>query len=110
MSDKIVFQSNRPTKTIELPSFPGSKVEIYSSLLVKDLIGLEKGDDVAMGFATIHKFIKSWNFTDAEDKDLEITKENTLNFSATDISFLMEQITNFANEEKKVLPAWAGLS
>lgn len=105
MSDKVVFQTNRPTKVVELPSFPGSKVEVYASLLARDLIGLSGKDDVSVGFATIHKFIKSWNFTDEKDQDLPINEESILNFSATDLSFLMGEITQFAGLEKKDLPA-----
>lgn len=105
MSDKVVFQSNRPTKTIELPSFPGSKVEIFASLLAKDLIGLDRSDEFALGLSSITKFIKSWNFTDEKGEDLPISKDSILNFSSTDITFLMETIKDFGVEEKKELPA-----
>lgn len=105
MSDKIVFSNNRPTKIIELPSYKGSQVEIYASLLAKDLMDLDRKDELSIGLSSIHKFIKSWNFTDDTGADWPLTRENVLNLSAEDITFLMEQIKDFATEEKKDLPA-----
>jgi len=105
MSDKVVFQNSRPTKTITLPSFKDSKVEIYASLLAKDLIGLDRSDDFSVGISSLAKFIKSWNFTDDAGVDLPITQESLMNFNSNDLTALMEEIRSFTTEEKKELPA-----
>lgn len=101
MSDTIVYNINRPTRTIELPCHPGSRVEIFPSLLARDLLGIDKTDDLTIGLTTAHKYIKSWNFTDDAGQPLPITSEAILNLDSRDVTFLLQEIGRFMTDEKK---------
>ena len=93
----------RQTKTISLPGWPDSKVEIYSSLLVGDAleINLKEENQVLLSVALLPHYIKSWNFTDEKDKPLEITKENLGFLQMEDLQYLVDELTKFMNEGKK---------
>lgn len=98
----------RTTKKIVLPTFPDSEVEIYDSLLVGDMVGFsgkfEEANVEAM-IAFVPKMIKSWNFTDEKGETLPISSDNLGFLKAEDLTFLLQEITNFANEAKKKLKA-----
>lgn len=97
-----VLNANRPTKTISLPSYPDSKVEIYDSLLVGDLIGQDfKEQTFEQVLTWMPKLIKSWNFTDESGAGLPVSGDSLKMLKATDVQFLMDEITKFASELKK---------
>jgi hypothetical protein len=95
----------RSTKKITLPSFDGSKVEIYDSLLVGDMVDIDYKEDnkIKLTLDILPKFIKSWNFTDEEGKELEITKENLGFLKEDDVKFIVDEITALAEASKKKL-------
>lgn len=98
-----VLKDFRQTKVVELPSFPDSKIEIYDSVLVGNMMGIDfrSEDQLKQVIQSLPKFIKSWNFTDEDGKDLEITPENVGVLKMDDVQFLGQQIMEFAAEVKK---------
>lgn len=98
-----VLKDFRTTKTIELPNFPESKVEIYDSLLVGEMVGIDYKSDnqIKQVIDALHLFIKSWNFTNEAGETLPITTESLGFLKAEDVQFLGEQIVEFSNEVKK---------
>lgn len=68
---------NRITKEIVLPT-ANVTIEIYTDLLTGDVNRLRKEftADEERGIETIRLYIKSWPFTDENDKPLPITVEN----------------------------------
>ena len=100
-----ILKDFRSTKTLTLPNFPGSSVEIYSGVIfgdIKDgLLSQSTGDIIAKFVELIPLIIKSWNFTDEEGKDLPITKENINKLGVTDIEFLAKEFTELVKEQKK---------
>lgn len=99
-----VLSDFRKTKKVEIPQYEGAWVELYESILVKDLgdtplISKESsGADVAK---ILPKFIKAWNFTDAEGKDLPITAENVGLLRIDALAVLIEQIAVTNQDQKK---------
>ena len=93
----------RQTKEVELPSFKGSKIEIYSSLLVKDLgtSDIVEKSDVHTVVKQLPSLIKSWNFEDDAGKTLPVNVENIEKIPVSDLTFLMKEIASFSTEEKK---------
>ena len=100
-----VLKDFRTTRTIELPSYPGSKVEIYDSLIVGDILGVDYKDqsDLQKVVQTLPKFIKSWNFTDEKEEALPVNEENLNILKAEDVQYLSEQIMSFNEDLKKKL-------
>lgn len=108
--EKIKFSDPRITKTVELPSFKWSKVEVYNALTVWDQRSimakfpnsqdLKSSDAFSASIEMIAAGIKSWNFTDANDQDLEISSEILNKFPETDLAMLLEALTG-----KKLLNA-----
>jgi len=92
----------RQTKVIELPSYPGSKITIYDSPLMKDTLSLNdlKENDYIKIFNIM---VKDWNFEGDDGKILPIDEKNVSSLKSTDVVFLMEQITEFASFSKKKL-------
>ena len=101
--DMPVLKDFRATKIITLPSFPDSKVEIFDSLLIGQMVTVNQGEKNMMLFTVdvLPKFIKSWNFTDEAGKELAITTENLGFLKEDDAKYLIEQITEFGKEVKK---------
>jgi len=97
----LKLTDNRTTKTISLPSYEGSEVEIYSGLLVGDLDGLDLSNPERVGIDTLPKLIKSWNFSDDNDKPLSINKDAIKKINIKDITFLVDEIQKFGNNVKK---------
>jgi hypothetical protein len=98
----VVLRDVRATKEVELPSFKGSKVVVYSSLLVGDLDGVDltsKAD--VMGMKSLPKLIKEWNFVDESQNPLAITEENIKKLPAIDVAFLVDEIVKLTSSEKK---------
>lgn len=98
-----ILKDFRQTKVITLPSYPDSKVEIYDSLLVGQLANFDVNNKnmVALTIDALPQFIKSWNFTNSDGKDLPITRENLNFLQDVDAKFLIETIAAFAKELKK---------
>jgi hypothetical protein len=48
-------------------------------------------------------YIKSWNFTDEKNEALPVTRENLNFLQMDDVTFLVQQIQEFATESKKKL-------
>ena len=93
----------RQTKTIVLPSYPDSQVEIYDSMLVGDALaaGFKSGAEEEAMIKVLPALIKSWNFTGEDDKPLPIVAASLNFLKADDLAFLLQQITEFATETKK---------
>lgn len=104
------------TETIELPSFPGSKVEIKAKPLTGDLRTLGKkypeatdpksNDAQEYGMALILIMIVSWNFTDDDDKPLPIEEKYIDQLPAADFKLLTNKVMESVDpsqigEEKK---------
>lgn len=99
-----ILKDFRNSKTLTLPSFPESKVEIYDSLLVGQMAKFQhtkEMSEIEFGITSLHLFIKSWNFTDENEKALAITTDNLNFLKEGDVVFLLEQITAFVTEGKK---------
>lgn len=100
--EKIKFSDPRITKTVELPSFKGSQVEVYNSLTVGDqraiLAKFPNSQDpkhpeaFAASIEMIAAGIKSWNFTAEDDTDLPITAEILNKFPEADLQLLLEAL------------------
>ena len=97
----------RQTKIIELPSFPGSQVEVYSKLTVGDqrqMMSVD-GDQFTKSLHGFLKCIKSWNFTDDDEGKVPtpITLENLEKFGDDDLKVLIEAISGKTFDEIKKL-------
>lgn len=100
-----VLKDFRTTKILTLPSFPDSKVEVYSSLLVGEVarLSLKDKNEFQIGIESLPLFIKSWNFTDEQGQTLPITYENIAFFKQDDLQYFLDQINEFAKDDKKKL-------
>lgn len=103
---QIIFKDNRKTKTIALPSFEDSEVEVYTDLSVGEYRKIlskypdnDKNPEEAqkMGIEIAVNYIKKWNFFESKDKPLEITFENLEKFCMKDLL----AITKVANPEQE---------
>lgn len=102
------LDTNRPTKKVQLPSFPDSEVEIYETITVADMFELDRTKtpgEVALD--TVARLIKGWNFTGPDDKPILPTKENLKFLPLQDILFLFQQsgLEKLNEELKKNAPA-----
>lgn len=104
--DKVIFNAERPTTRVKLPS-TGITIEIYSSLLIVDADILNAKDivdgSIEQTKKIFTKLIKSWNwYKAAEDAEaLPITEENVGLIHAEDIPVITEAIEAFRKEQKK---------
>lgn len=105
MSEKVVLQG-RATKEVELPKC-GAKVEFYASVIASDISGInfnqEKDVSISEGIKMLARLIKTWNIYDSEEaaEPIPVTEENLQRLEVEDVTFLMNQIAEFQNEEKK---------
>jgi len=87
----------RKVEVIELPSFPGSKVEIYDQLIFGNIVQLDELGEDATDMERIIKaaslLIKSWNLTDKDGNVLPITVENIRKLPIKDANILMKKVT-----------------
>lgn len=94
---------SRPTRTVTLPSFPGSEVVVYTSLMVSEQREIEKKYQNAdgtldkdrsaeLGFELVAKTIKSWNFV-VNKEPMEVTAEVLGKFPMIDFVVLQEAVT-----------------
>lgn len=96
-----ILKDVRKTETIALPSFEGSEIVVYSTLLVKDLSGLDMGKIDLFGLKALAKLIKSWNLTDENNAVLPVTEANIGLLPATDIQIIVDTIAKLNTSEKK---------
>lgn len=83
----------RTVKKIELPSFPGSEVELYDGLLTQQAIEInKKEDDYDIGMNMLQFIIKSWSFVDENEKPLPISRETLGMLPMKDFSMLMNEV------------------
>lgn len=90
----------RKTRQVELPSYPGSQVEIYDGALF--------GQAQAVGNAEQHPaealliFIKGWNFVqDDAGTPLPLNADTIKQLNISDVEFLGNAVTAFVEERKK---------
>jgi hypothetical protein len=102
MSDKVTLKKGH--KTVELPNYPKSQVTIPERLTLKDIkdntssvadIGTENMGEI------LSKIITDWNFYDEDDNKLPINEENIDKLYMEDINFLVQEVVNQKNAEKK---------
>jgi hypothetical protein len=112
MADTVKFSSRRTTE-IELPSFPGSKVKIYSGGLgvaEQRILEAQFGDmkdeednlkilDKAV--AVFSKLIAEWNFVDDEDKPVGVTPENIEKIPSVDLKFISDTATGESKKKEE---------
>lgn len=85
------------SEKVELPSYPGSSVEI-ETITAGKMLEVEKeasgGDlsDTQRGVFVLFKAINSWNFTDENNQPLPLTMENFNKLPIKDFEFLSEKI------------------
>jgi hypothetical protein len=102
MPDKVTLRDPRPTRTVELPSFPGSKVEIWPSLLARDMILFDpEAPPAKQGMAALPSYIKSWNLAGEDGVDLPVNGETVGRLPVDDIVFLFSEISKIQSEQKK---------
>ncbi len=98
----VIFRDLRPTTTVELPSYEGSAITMYTKLTVgesrdiaKKYPGADKDGVVAFdaGLEYVLKSIKSWNFTDEEGKDLPVSMEVIEMLPQSDLEMLVSKVT-----------------
>jgi hypothetical protein len=96
---QVVLQDVRKTYTLELPSFKGSKVELYDGILFGDAQHVEElPNDMEKGIESLILMIKSWNFTDADGNPAKISKDSFYMLPSKDLTFLMEKISQKMQE------------
>lgn len=89
---------NRKTKSIKLPSFPEDEIVIYEQLLTSDVSRLQnESSEYLKGLLTLVYLIKSWSFTDENDNQLPITKENVERLPVNDFNFIMDKVNETLN-------------
>lgn len=109
---KFVFDADKVRKTFNFsfPSCPGSELVFYTQLTVgeeKELANLypnytDKNHSDSMAFmrAVVVKILKSWNFTDSEDKDIPLDQADVIfnQIPSGDLGKLMMEITKVNKE------------
>lgn len=97
-----VLKDYRQTKEITLPSFPESKVVIYSGVLVADSLSFKgSGTEAENALAILPRVIKSWNFTKEDGSEMPIDISSLSLLPTQDVTFIMEAFVAFSNEQKK---------
>lgn len=107
-----VLTDFRKTRTIELPEYPGSQVEVYDNILVGDIMefeSLSKNQSPAEMLNVLPKFIKAWNFVDDEGNprpvDSESMKILSIEAVATLAGELAEIVKKSTADKKKATQA-----
>lgn len=99
-----ILKDFRQSKILTLPSFPDSKVEVYDSLLVGQMMnsGVKVDDTpIQQGIKVLPLYIKSWNFQDEENKPLEVNEQSIGLLPQDDLVFILNEITEFSKVNKK---------
>ncbi len=109
-AQKVKFVDPRKTTTVELPSFAGSQVTVYTKLLTADAEEIasrfpeaEKGgtNGLSATIAMIAKSIVSHNFTDENDQDLNFDEAMVRKLPQDDLLVLTCAVTGKTPEELK---------
>lgn len=92
----------RKIETIELPSFPDSKIEVYDRLIFGDMLVIENIEsDTEKNILMIARLIKSWNLTDDKEVVLPVTPENIKKLPLKDSNVLTQKLTSALEIKKK---------
>jgi hypothetical protein len=98
----VVLKDVRKTHIIELPSFKGSRIELYEGVLFGEAQNIEQmSTDMEKGIQSLLSMIKNWNFVDEEGNEIEISKNSLNQLPANDLTFLMNKITEFVGIEEE---------
>ena len=98
--NKIIFSDTRKTKTIELPSFPGSSVTIFTELNIGQQRAIANAtDNFERGIAAAKEAIKEWNLYQDENTPLAITAENLGKFPQPDMILIFATVAGKTPEE-----------
>ncbi len=88
----VIYKDPRTTKKVSIPSTPDSEVEIYNTLLWKDVEEINLSDNPLLsGQKVLVKLIKDWNLTNENGEKLPITMETLSSFTMDDVNFLLSQ-------------------
>lgn len=97
-----ILSDFRKTKELTLPSYPESKVIIYSGILFKDATAQGPDeDDFKYSLRILPRFIKEWNFTDEKNEPLPVSEDNISKLKTDDITYLILEMQKFIESEKK---------
>lgn len=100
MSQVVRLADTRPTKTVNLTDYPGSKVTVYTTAVVGDQREIRNiTDSFDRGLKFICRAIKEWNFWDEKDNILPIDEKNLSLLTATAFTELMCAVTGKTEEE-----------
>ena len=94
----LIVTDKRATKTIELPSYEGSSIEIVGRLTIGDVYDAN-GSDLALCV----KAIKTWNLVNEKKEPLPISEDSIRMFNQEAFYFLLDEIQSFAKSEKTKL-------
>lgn len=99
--NKVLINSDRPTKDVLLPS-SGGTITLYSELLAGDIenfVGKKveslSGEDT---FQLIVRMIKDWNLYKNENEKLEITIESIRLLPSKDLKVLIDSATEIEKD------------
>lgn len=100
---KVRLGGLRKTMFVELPSLPGSKVEVYKDLLVSeqralqakypDASKLNQAEQTSMSLYMLSLAVKSWNLVDEKDVPVPIAAEVFEQMTLPDILKMLEACT-----------------
>jgi hypothetical protein len=96
-----ILKDFRRTTMISLSKYEGSKIEIFDSLLAKDAFSVGEKKELGDNLAGLAKMIKSWNFTDEQEKPLPIALESLEILDVETLTELITKINEFATSVKK---------
>lgn len=112
---KVLFTQQQKTKTIELPSYPGSQVVVKQSFTIGENRAMidkfpnasdpKHPDAIAFWFEMVKQAIVSWNFTTMvgdQEVDMEITEENIRQFPVDDFTALQKAVTEELEKKKGI--------
>src|SRR6056297_2508427 len=88
------------TKTIELPSIKGSKIEIREDIPIGEIEEVYNSDEneMAMSLKILVKVIESWNLENEEGKIAEINLENVKKLGQKDVLAILKE-SGFADQQ-----------
>lgn len=97
-----ILSDFRKTKEISLPTYPDSKIIIYSGVLIGD--ALTQGPDESelhYSLRALPVIIKEWNFTNEQGEPLPINDKTLGLLRAEELTYLILEMQKFIDGEKK---------
>lgn len=95
----------RQTKSISLPGYENSNVEIYDGILygdAADVAALQKNADNPDAIArALVRLIKKWNFADEKGEAIPVNEDSIKLLSIEAVTYLAEQCAEYMQESKK---------